>query len=88
MANVLYAPIHCAQCDRRSFCALSVRETQKKLKTGEPIELHCGFDEHVWIAEARERTVFARLLMENERVESCRTIRLPDIGHRSFVSRN
>jgi hypothetical protein len=67
--DIIYVPITCAVCKRHSAMSLSKSEIKEKLATGEPIELHCGYDEEKWDASSKERLLMMKLCLESDAVK-------------------
>jgi hypothetical protein len=67
--DIIYVPITCAVCKRHSAMSLSKSEIKENLATGEPIELHCGYDAEKWDASSKERLLMMKLCLENDAVK-------------------
>lgn len=67
--EAIFVPITCSVCRRHSALSVSKHDIKRKLETGEPIELHCAYDEVKWDATSKERLQIMKLSMENDTVD-------------------
>ena len=67
--EAIFVPITCSVCKRHSAVPVSRLEVKRKLQTGEPIELRCGYDDVAWDATSKERLQIMKLSMENDTVD-------------------
>jgi hypothetical protein len=67
--EAIFVPITCSVCKRHSAVSVPKLEVKRKLESGEPIELHCGYDDVKWDATSVERLQIMKLSMENDAVD-------------------
>jgi hypothetical protein len=76
MKNLLYVPVDCPRCHKRSIFALTVAAVEVALQSDSPILFKCGFDGASWIAGLTERHRIGRLKAEQSFIGTCSWLRL------------
>ena len=64
--DTIFVPITCIGCKRHSAMSFSKRDVERKLDSGEPIALHCSYDDVTWDAASHERLEIMKFALEAE----------------------
>jgi hypothetical protein len=75
--DTIFVPITCIGCKRHSAMSFSKPDVKRKLETGEPIALHCSYDDVTWDAASLERLEIMKFVIEAEAVCRISMVRAP-----------
>jgi hypothetical protein len=84
--DTIFVPITCIGCRRHSAMSFSKRDVKRKLDAGEPIALHCSYDDVTWDAASRERLEIMKFVMEAEVVSRIAMVREPIDRSRAAIA--